>query len=83
MLGYLSSDFNDTKPLESAKTAMRPSTSGGRFNGEFRWFLFHGSPLRDRSWKVAKWYGTDTESITIEWKRSVFDSRAAERLNFE
>jgi len=39
--------------------------SGGppyrRFDGEFRWFLFHGSPLRDRSGKVAKWYGTNTD----------------------
>jgi PAS domain S-box-containing protein len=25
-----------------------------RFDGEFRWFLFRGSPLRDRSGKVAK-----------------------------
>lgn len=32
-----------------------------RFGGEFRWFLFRGSPLRDRSGKVAKWYGTNTD----------------------
>jgi PAS domain S-box-containing protein len=32
-----------------------------RFDGEFRWFLFRGSPLRDRSGKVAKWYGTNTD----------------------
>src|SRR5258708_4181023 len=32
-----------------------------RFDGEFRWFLFRGSPLRDRSGKVAKWYGTSTD----------------------
>jgi PAS domain-containing protein len=31
-----------------------------RFDDEFRWFLFRGSPLRDRSGKVAKWYGTNT-----------------------
>src|ERR1700733_7162302 len=31
------------------------------FNGEFRWFLFRGSPLRDQSGKVAKWYGTNTD----------------------
>ena len=54
-----------------------------RFDGEFRWFLFRGSPLRDRSGKVAKWYGTNTESIAIEWKRSVFDNRAAERPTFD
>src|SRR6202166_4888712 len=32
-----------------------------RFDGEFRWFLFRGSPLGDRSGKVAKWYGTNTD----------------------
>jgi PAS domain S-box-containing protein len=32
-----------------------------RFDGEFRWFLFRGSPLRDRSGRVAKWYGTNTD----------------------
>src|SRR6202795_257979 len=32
-----------------------------RFDGEFRRFLFRGSPLRDRSGKVAKWYGTNTD----------------------
>jgi len=32
-----------------------------RFDGEFRWFLFRGSPLRERSGKVAKWYGTNTD----------------------
>jgi len=32
-----------------------------RFDGEFRWFLFRGSPLHDRSGKVAKWYGTNTD----------------------
>src|SRR6202048_2630048 len=32
-----------------------------RFDGEFRWFLFRGNPLRDRSGAVAKWYGTNTD----------------------
>ena len=32
-----------------------------RFDGEFRWFLFRGSPLRDRSGKVAKSYGTNCD----------------------
>jgi PAS domain S-box-containing protein len=32
-----------------------------RFDGEFLWFLFRGSPLRDQSGKVAKWYGTNTD----------------------
>jgi PAS domain S-box-containing protein len=32
-----------------------------RFDGEFRWFLFRGSPLRDDSGRVVKWYGTNTD----------------------
>src|SRR5260370_29593368 len=32
-----------------------------RFDGEFRWFLFRGSPLRDRSGKGPKRYGTNTD----------------------
>src|SRR5258707_13799085 len=32
-----------------------------RFDGEFRWFLFRASALRDRLGKVAKWYGTNTD----------------------
>src|SRR3982074_373049 len=32
-----------------------------RFDGEFRWFLFRASLLRDQSGKVAKWYGTNTD----------------------
>jgi PAS domain S-box-containing protein len=32
-----------------------------RFDGEFRWFPFRASPLRDRSGKVAKWDGTNTD----------------------
>ena len=31
-----------------------------RFDGEFRWFLFRASPLRDGS-GVVKWYGTNTD----------------------
>jgi PAS domain S-box-containing protein len=42
-----------------------------RFDGEFRWFLFRGSPLRDRSGKVAKWYGTNTD---LEERKCVEDA---------
>src|ERR1700722_13660027 len=41
------------------------------FNGEFRWFLFRGSPLRDQSGKVAKWYGTNTD---LEERKRAEDS---------
>jgi PAS domain S-box-containing protein len=46
--------LNSVKPFE-AEGRFR------RFDGEFRWFLFRASPLRDRSGKVAKWYGTNTD----------------------
>ncbi len=32
-----------------------------RFDGEYRWFLFRGCPLRDDTGKVVKWYGTNTD----------------------
>jgi PAS domain S-box-containing protein len=47
-----------------------------RFDGEFRWFLFRGSPLRDRLGNVAKWYGTNTD--LEERKRAEDALRASE-----
>jgi PAS domain S-box-containing protein len=32
-----------------------------RFDGEYRWFLFRASPLRNDSGRVEKWYGTNTD----------------------
>jgi PAS domain S-box-containing protein len=32
-----------------------------RYGGEYRWFLFRGSPLLDASGQVVKWYGTNTD----------------------
>src|SRR5712664_2463263 len=32
-----------------------------RWDGEFRWFLFRGSPLLDESGKVIRWYGTNID----------------------
>jgi PAS domain S-box-containing protein len=46
--------LNSVKPFE-VEGRLR------RFDGEFRWFLFRGSPLRDRSGEVTKWYGTNTD----------------------
>jgi hypothetical protein len=37
-----------------------------QFDGEYRWFLFRSSPLREESGKVVKWYGTN---IDIEDRR--------------
>src|SRR5882762_5955810 len=50
--------------LQEALNSVKPFEVEGRFrrfDGEFRWFLFRGSPLRDQSGKVAKWYGTNTD----------------------
>jgi PAS domain S-box-containing protein len=32
-----------------------------RFDGEYRWFLFRGGPLRDNQGNMLKWYGTNTD----------------------
>src|ERR1700720_1612573 len=50
--------------LREALNSVKPFEVEGRFrrfDGEFRWFLFRGSPLRDGSGKVSKWYGTNTD----------------------
>jgi PAS domain S-box-containing protein len=39
-----------------------------RFDGSYRWFLFRGSPLRDESGKIVKWYGAN---IDIEDRKRV------------
>ena len=32
-----------------------------RFDGDYRWFLFRGNPLRNDSGSIVKWYGTNTD----------------------
>jgi PAS domain S-box-containing protein len=32
-----------------------------RFDGEYRWFLFRASPMRNDSGRIVKWYGTNTD----------------------
>jgi PAS domain S-box-containing protein len=32
-----------------------------RFDGQHRWFLFRGEPLRDDSGNIVRWYGTNTD----------------------
>jgi PAS domain S-box-containing protein len=52
------------KTFQEALNSAKPFEVEGRFrrfDGEFRWFLFRANPLRDRSGKVAKWYGTNTD----------------------
>ena len=68
--------------LETFREALKsgkPYELEGRFrhfDGEFRWFLFRGSPLRDQSEKVAKWYGTNTD---LEERKRAEDAPPRER----
>ena len=32
-----------------------------RFDGEYRWFLFRASPMRDETGKIVRWYGTNID----------------------
>jgi len=32
-----------------------------RFDGKYRWFLFHAKPSRGASGKIVRWYGTNTD----------------------
>ena len=32
-----------------------------RFDGEYRWFLIAGSPMRDEAGRIVKWYGLNTD----------------------
>ena len=54
----------------------------GRFrrsDGEFRWFLFRGSPLLDGSGKVVRWYGTNTD---LEDRKRAEDALRASEQSF-
>ncbi len=32
-----------------------------QFDGQYRWFLFRGDPMRDKAGAIVKWYGTNTD----------------------
>jgi hypothetical protein len=57
-----------------------------RFDGQYRWFLFRASPLRDESGNVIKWYGTnvdieDRKQAEEELRRSEAFLAEGQRLN--
>jgi PAS domain S-box-containing protein len=57
-----------------------------RFDGEYRWFLFRASPLRDAAGKIQKWYGTnvdieDRKRADAELRRSEAFLAEGQRLN--
>jgi PAS domain S-box-containing protein len=45
-----------------------------RFDGEYRWFLFRYTPLRDNTGRVLKWYGSNTD---IEARKRAEDALLA------
>ena len=50
-----------------------------RHDGEYRWFLFRASPVRDESSAIVKWYGTN---IDIEDRKRAEESAAASEVSF-
>ena len=50
-----------------------------RFDGEYRWFLFRASPLRDESGKIVNWYGTNTD---IDDRKEAEDAVRASEQSF-
>lgn len=48
-------------------------------DGQCRWFLLRGSPLRDESGKIVKWYGTNTD---IDARRRAEGALRASELHF-
>jgi PAS domain S-box-containing protein len=59
---------DDKKGMLVKWSAIRASGMAGelearlrRFDGEYRWFLFRGVPLRDEQGHIVKWYGSSTD----------------------
>ena len=50
-----------------------------RFDGEYRWFLFRVSPLRDEAGQVVRWYGT---CLDIEDRKQAADALRASEQSF-
>jgi PAS domain S-box-containing protein len=50
-----------------------------RFDGEYRWFLFRASPLRDESGTAVKWYGTN---VDIEDRKRAEELARSSELSF-
>jgi transcriptional regulator with GAF, ATPase, and Fis domain len=66
--------------LRLKMSTFKPFEVGGRFrrfDGEFRCVLFRGSPLRDRSGKIIRWYATGTD---IEDRKQAEDRMRDENL---
>jgi len=51
-----------------------------RFDGEYRWFLFRATPVRDERGAIVRWYGTNTD---IEGQKRAESLLAAEKRTLE
>ena len=49
-----------------------------RFDGDYRWFLFQASPMKDAAGAVTRWYGTNTdiEDVRTRAEQSLLESRS-------
>ena len=68
--------------FQEALKVGRPFELEGRLrrsDGEFRWFLFRGSPLLDGSGRVVKWYGTNTDIEDRKQAEDVVRAAMSER----
>jgi PAS domain S-box-containing protein len=83
-VGDVGKDAIHPEDLERSVRRMRASFASGepfedevrvrRADGEYRWFLNRGVPLRDKRGKVVKWYGAATD---------IQDRKRAEELQAE
>lgn len=48
-------------------------------NGEFRWFLAKGAPMKNKDGKVVKWFGTFTDIEDQKNQRIILEERIRER----
>ncbi|MDR3465560.1 MAG: PAS domain S-box protein [Xanthobacteraceae bacterium] len=54
-----------------------------RFDGDYRWFLFRASPLRDDAANIVAWYGTNTDIEDLKTsERALRDSEQRYRHLF-
>jgi PAS domain S-box-containing protein len=72
---------DDMGPLAATWQAIMSSGEAGeaearlrRFDGEYRWFLFRASPIRDESGSIIKWLGINTD---IEDRKRAQEALAA------
>ena len=64
--------------MRSAGAAGEAEARLGRFDGEYRWFLFGASPIRDESGTIVQWLGINTD---IEDRKRAQEALAASERN--